>query len=1430
MRKTFKRAIATVMTFAMLPVVSFNVMAEEAEVPLSLNESFNSYITNDMPDSLDVNARNWYIDEHSPEDKGLAVFGDKGGSKISFQTASTGNTVISFDIKAINAIPEGQFAVKDELGATQTLLKFNGSKGVSAYNGLPVSGFGKNGFTNYTIIYRPGDAMYDIYVNGKVRARDIQIKVVSALQVSTIAFEFNSPSGDKGVILDNINTYASDKIEHKEFPVSEYNAEAYEKVDPAFGKQVGNRTLLDVTVEKPYSLYQGKSGNLIYDAPDPLNPENTTIVFEQTNPIGAHINGQGLPIESDSIIYEVDFLLANYDSIFNFSLKDSLAREFAVASIKKGPKIVPATGQTKTFKLNTWHRISAIVNYYDRYVEIYFDGEKIGTHSFANTQFGIGTNLLESFRIHFTQYADNDHWSEDDRSFIHLDNLRAYEGEKIIPGDLGEVIKEYNVKANKSIYPSDSSYKTMLSGFTSIHSTSGVVIVNGEKHLLRNLPIKRATNDFLLPAEELAKVLNVGYSASGNNIKFNNVAIKGEEHDGVIFADEDSLINALGKVVTKVPSTMNSNGVILGSMSFKLPEEQESIDALNDYLMYYRATPEQFDELYRESPLAGVHPKIQFTQADFDRMVALAETNNNMYKWTRQVISAADSALTVDLPKHEKYDGLRMSVQRYFSKNIHALAIAYHLTKDQRYLDTAYAHMKTIAEFPDWNPAHHLDHGEMMAAYGVGYDWLYNFFTPEQREVLEKGMSNNGFYDSVPAFQSLSTKQSNAYKIGTNHGIVCCGGAFVGAMAFYDAMPEAAAYVASNAMRGMEYCMYNWGPGGSWFEGAGYWELTMQFTAKFLSTCESVFDKTDFGWTNLDGLEYSAVTELQAQSPMGLYNYADAMPGNTYVPEMMYIANRYNMVGAYKSIVAGNDGKWNDPEDAALAVLWYHPEMDVEGEQMPIDYELPGVDTATLRNSWESKQPYYVGIHAGDTPLPHGQLDTGSFVYDADGVRWSMEFGMGDYLSQNYWDDGPGGDRYIHYRSRAEGHSTIFTETSTREDHKVPSHAELEITQSKPKGAIVTVDMSDTLFDVTKATRGFAFTDDRSSLVIRDEVSLTKSTNVYWTMLTEADATVDETKKQVILSKNGQTLTLDYSANQDVKVTFEVAKALPQSPEQTDNFVPGKMKMVRIVANGASGDYTLTVKLTPGSVTRASSLADWDKPIAEWNIPDGEIPVAPKINTIYAGERSVDVSKSTSASFTLVEGSAVPTVSVPEGNYTIDIKQATSLTDTAVITLTDLKDPTLKSIYTVTFDTIFAPKQFAGKTSIPVVDFEVSEITEAQNGPINIFDGDMKTRYAVSGVGQWLRVDFGTVQEFDQVALSFMSGHVRRQKFNINISEDGVNWTQVWSGMSSGTTEEIEFYDVGKVKARYIKLDLNGNTEGGQNWNSITEFVVTRSN
>ena len=85
---------------------------------------------------------------------------------------------------------------------------------------------------------------------------------------------------------------------------------------------------------------------------------------------------------------------------------------------------------------------------------------------------------------------------------------------------------------------------------------------------------------------------------------------------------------------------------------------------------------------------------------------------------------------------------------------------------------------------------------------------------------------------------------------------------------------------------------------------------------------------------------------------------------------------------------------------------------------------------ALMRTSWEMTNAIYVGLKGGSPSVNHGHMDVGSFVVDANGERWAMDFGMQDYNSLetagvDLWNMTQNSERWEVFRYNNLAHNTL---------------------------------------------------------------------------------------------------------------------------------------------------------------------------------------------------------------------------------------------------------------------------------------------------------------------------------------------------------------------------------------------------------------------
>ena len=88
---------------------------------------------------------------------------------------------------------------------------------------------------------------------------------------------------------------------------------------------------------------------------------------------------------------------------------------------------------------------------------------------------------------------------------------------------------------------------------------------------------------------------------------------------------------------------------------------------------------------------------------------------------------------------------------------------AYRMTNDTKWSDRAYLEMLNAGSdswgpsTDKWNTGHFLDTAELSAAYGIGYDWLYESLNDTQKEYIRDTMIKWGLEPGRQVFEESTT-------------------------------------------------------------------------------------------------------------------------------------------------------------------------------------------------------------------------------------------------------------------------------------------------------------------------------------------------------------------------------------------------------------------------------------------------------------------------------------------------------------------------------------------------------------------------------------------------------------------------------------------------------------------------------------------------
>lgn len=121
-------------------------------------------------------------------------------------------------------------------------------------------------------------------------------------------------------------------------------------------------------------------------------------------------------------------------------------------------------------------------------------------------------------------------------------------------------------------------------------------------------------------------------------------------------------------------------------------------------------------------------------------------------------------------------------------------------------------------------------------------------------------------------------------------------------------------------------------------------------------------------------------------------------------------------------------------------------------------------------------------------------------------------------------------------------------------------------------------------------------------------------------------------------------------------------------------------------------------------------------------------------------------------------------------------------------------------------------------------DYSVSASMNDGNVPVNTLDGNLESRWSAKGVGEWIQYDLGQTQTIDSLSIAFYKGDQRSANISIELSNDGEQWENVFSGGQALSTVELQTFDIQDTDAQFIRIIGYGNSANA--WNSITEVNV----
>jgi hypothetical protein len=530
-----------------------------------------------------------------------------------------------------------------------------------------------------------------------------------------------------------------------------------------------------------------------------------------------------------------------------------------------------------------------------------------------------------------------------------------------------------------------------------------------------------------------------------------------------------------------------------------------------------------------------MHPRLFITDKQVEQIQAKIESEPNLDIFFQALLRKADEVL-VQAPVERVKTGRRLlSVSRLCLDRVIHLSAAYRFTGKKSYLRRAEKEMLAATTFSDWNPSHFLDVAEMTAAMAIGYDWLYNDLSEASRGRIREAILEKGIQPSLG---------KKGWARGHNNwNQVCNGGITLGVLAIMEEEPELARELVHRAVNGVQVIMKQYEPDGAYPEGPGYWVYGTSYNVILLAALESVLG-TDFGLSKAPGFARSAAYYQHVTGPTGLYfNYPDSGSKGDFQPIVFWFAQHYEQPSlAWRQYQFLKSASARDPSElvksrfAPLILSWYQKMQEV-----PEDLSWMGSGSnpvAMFRSSWTDPDAMYLAIKGGSPGVSHGHMDVGSFVLDADGVRWAADLGPENYnkiesLGMSLWGKSQDAERWSIFRYNNLSHSTLVVDG---QHQRINGTAPIIRYSAESPFPHVVFDMSEVYQgQLAKAIRGAALLPDGRAIIQDEYKANDQPATVRWAMVTPAEVSFESSKKAVLQS-DGKTMHMTVLTDEDIKL------------------------------------------------------------------------------------------------------------------------------------------------------------------------------------------------------------------------------------------------------------------------------------------------------
>ena len=575
----------------------------------------------------------------------------------------------------------------------------------------------------------------------------------------------------------------------------------------------------------------------------------------------------------------------------------------------------------------------------------------------------------------------------------------------------------------------------------------------------------------------------------------------------------------------------------------------------------------------------STHPHLYADKSTFRK---LARSRDKVVTELREIVlsqagqAAAETETLKRIASPTLWD-VRMAQGRLLN-----LSAAYNLSGDNRYLEAARRQISVIFEWEDWGTSHFLDIGESAFAVGVAYDWLYPALSKSERQTIEQNLVKQAF---DPSF--LVSEGGDSWLKGNfNWNQVCHGGLAVAALAIYDSNPEVCRRIVERAAECVPYAAATYAPDGAYPEGPSYWEYGTTFQVLMMEAMRSALGHC-YGLEKSEGFLESADFKLQVCVNTGLeYAYSDYHRSVINEPVMMWYARELGR----KDIESVELEKIRKVAKAGVTpsrhtvfdLLWYSalPEQAAPAEKSLSSWFARGEMPLAIMRTDKEHNDAYAAFKGGTADNSHGHMDSGSFIYESQGVRWALDLGTESYdrmslAGLDLWNYQPQSTRWTTFRPSSESHNILRVNGAPLVSTAKAS--DMSFTEGEQLCS-ATLDITP-LYSTVPVLSAFRTVslDKGGNFTVQDEISASGNIVAIFQWVTDADVIRDA--GALLLAKDGRRIRL--SAPDYDSVFVEDVSAVPGIQNSPNPGVKRILFVKKLNAGTVKKVMTVTATICP---------------------------------------------------------------------------------------------------------------------------------------------------------------------------------------------------------------------------------------------------------